>query len=333
MKIIFYIVFLLFSFSPLFAQMGDEGYTFLRFPTAARANALGGHTVSLVERDPSLVFHNPALLGAEMDGMVNLNYMNHMSDISVGSALFTKNINGTSAWGAGVSFISYGDFKEMSPENVHLGSFTAKDMQLSGFYSRDLSERWRIGITLKALYSSFEKYSSFGIAADVGLSYYHSEKKFSAGMTLKNVGAQLKAYEDTRQKLPWDIQIGISQGVKHAPFRFSLTAMNLTQWSFETTSKQVDIEDEDSFFRTLAKHLVFGVDYIPSENFWIGVGFNPKRYYDMKLTGGNTLSGFSAGVGFRIRMFELGASVAKYHPSALSLMLSVSTTLSDFKKD
>ena len=59
------------------AQNGSEAYTFLRFPTSTRANALGGHTVALVERDPSLIFHNPALLGAEMDGMINLNYMNY----------------------------------------------------------------------------------------------------------------------------------------------------------------------------------------------------------------------------------------------------------------
>lgn len=66
------------------AQNGSEAYTFLRFPTSTRANALGGHTVALVERDPSLIFHNPALLGAEMDGMINLNYMNYISDINVG---------------------------------------------------------------------------------------------------------------------------------------------------------------------------------------------------------------------------------------------------------
>ena len=46
--------------------------------------------MSLIERDPSLIFHNPALLGAEMDKMVNLNYLNYISDINVGSALFTK---------------------------------------------------------------------------------------------------------------------------------------------------------------------------------------------------------------------------------------------------
>ena len=63
-----------------------------------------------------------------------------------------------------------------------------------------------------------------------------------------------------------------------------------------------------------------------------GVGFNPKVNMDMKLKGGGSFSGFSAGAGVRIKMFDVGFSLAKYHPSAMSMMISVSTTLADFKK-
>ena len=88
----------------------------------------------------------------------------------------------------------------------------------------------------------------------------------------------------------------------------------------------------DNFAKALFKHLVIGIDYIPSENFWIGVGFNPKTKMDMKLQGGgNGLAGFSAGAGVKIKMFDVGVSFAKYHPSAMSMMMSVSTTLADFK--
>ena len=48
--------------------------------------------MSLVERDPSLIFHNPALLGAEMDQMVNLNYLNYISDINVGALFLPRRI-------------------------------------------------------------------------------------------------------------------------------------------------------------------------------------------------------------------------------------------------
>ena len=152
------------------AQNGSEAYTFLRFPTSTRANALGGHTVALVERDPSLIFHNPALLGAEMDGMINLNYMNYISDINVGSALFTKAHGEKGAWGVGATFISYGDIKEVLPDNVVTGaSLSAKDISVNGFYSRDLNERWRGGLSLKFLYSGLADYTSIGLCVDAGL--------------------------------------------------------------------------------------------------------------------------------------------------------------------
>ena len=315
------------------AQTGNEVFSFLRLPNATRANALGGNTVALIERDPSLVFHNPGLLGAEMDGMINFNYMNYIADVNVGSALFTKATGERAAWGVGASFMSYGSVREFLPDNVATGAtVSAKDISVTGFYAHDLSERWRGGLSLKFLYSGLADFTSMGLAVDAGLSYYNSEKGFSFGFALKNIGLQLKPCQDDRQKMPWDIQAGITQKMAHAPIRFSLTAQYLNRWKFDTVDNTVVEYEGDSFFKSFAKHLILGVDYVPSDNFWLGVGINPKTKMDMKLQGGGGgLSGFSAGAGVKIKMFDVGCSVAKYHPSALSLMISVSMTLADFK--
>lgn len=313
-----------------FSQEGDEVFGFLRYPTSARANALGGNTVSLIERDPSLMFHNPGLLGSEMDGMVNLNYMNYFSDINVGSAAFTKARGERGAWGIGASFISFGNFKQTSIEDIDEGSFSAKDINITGVYAHDLSERWRGGLAIKFLYSSYEQYSAFGLCADAGLSYYNPDAEFSFGFALKNMGAQLKSYTDKRQKLPWDIQLGVSKKLKNAPIRISVTAMNLNKWKIKYVDKLAE-EDSDPFLKTFVRHLTFGVDYSPSENFWLGVGFNPKANQDMSLKSGNKLGGFSFGAGVKVSKFDVSASVARYHPSATSLMISISTTLADFQ--
>ncbi len=311
-------------------QMGNEAFAFLRLPNSTRANALGGHTVSLVEPDPSLIFHNPGLLGAEMDGMINLNYLNYISDVNAGSALFTKAHGERGAWGAGVSFFSYGKIQETTPDNILLGDFSAKDIAVQGFYARDLNERWRAGLSMKFLYSALADYSSIGLAFDAGLSYYHSDKGFAFGFVLKNIGAQLKPFYDERQKMPWDIQMGISQKMRHAPIRFSLTAQYLNRWKFNYVEEADAAYEEDSFFKTLVKHLVIGIDFVPSDNFWVGVGYNPKTALDMKLNGGNGFAGLSAGAGIRIKMFDIGCSIAKYHPSALSMMISLSLRFADF---
>jgi hypothetical protein len=314
----------------LFAQEGGEVYTFLRYPASSHVNALGGHTVSLIERDPSLVFHNPALLGGEMDGMVNLNYMNYIAGIHVGSAMYAKAFRERGAWGVGARFISYGSMKEVDASRTELGEFSARDVSLNVFYSYDLSERWRGGASFGMIYSGLAEYTSFGLAVDAGLSYFDPDRGLSCGLALKHVGAQVKAYDGKREKLPWDIQLGLTKKMDHAPLRFSITAAYLNRWKFDYVDASLKkTELNENFFQTAVKHLVFGVDFIPSESFWAGVGYNPKTGADMQLKeGGNRLGGFSAGAGLRVSGFDLNVSAARYHPSALSLMRSVSTSLS-----
>ena len=311
-----------------YSQNGEDTYTFLRIPASSRAVALGGHTVSLVESEPSLIFHNPALLGGEMDNMVNVNYLNYFSGVNIGSAVYTRAFRERSSLAGGITYINYGNFKEMSINGEDLGMFSVQDIGFHAFYSYDLSEKWRGGVSLKALYSSIADYTSFGLAVDAGLSYFDQEKDFSFGVALKSIGAQLKSYHDDRQSIPWDLQMGITRRLAHAPIRISVTAMYLNQWKFDYI-ENTEIKTDDSFFNTAFKHLVLGAEFVPSNNFWIGIGYNPKMKMDMKLSSGNGLGGFSIGGGVKVSRFNVGASVARYHPSATSLMVNIAMSLSD----
>jgi len=315
---------------PLFvvAQEGDDGYAFLRLPTSSRISALGGHSVSIVEADPSFVFHNPALLGGETDGKLNVNYMNYIADVNVGSAVFTKAFHERSAWGAGVTYINYGRMKEMTYDNEQLGFFTVQDIGIHAFYSYDLSEKWRGGLSLKALYSTLADYYSFGLAVDAGLSYFHAESDFSVGMALKNVGAQLKSFYDERQRVPWDLQLGFTKRMAHAPVRFSTTAMYLNRWKFTPIDRFATAKD-DTFLETALKHLVFGLELLPTDNVWFGIGLNPKTKMDMSLSSGNALGGFSIGGGIKVSRLDVGVAVARYHPSATSLMVSLTMAINN----
>lgn len=320
---------LLTSFSVSQAQNGEKVYRFLNLPTSTHVNALGGNNVSLVDNDISLVFHNPALLGKEMDMNVNVNYMSYIADIGSGSGIFGKSINEISSYAIGMNYIDYGDFDKMTAEQIREGSFSAKDFAISGMYSRDLTPYLRGGVTAKFIYSAYDSYTSTAIGFDVGLSYYNEDKSFSAGLVLKNVGAQLSSYNDERVGLPWDVQLGLTKRIKNAPIRFSLTGIYLTQWDFEKIDNANAVErSDDNFTKTLFKHMVFGVDLLPSENMWIGVGYSPKANSDMKLTDGNKWGGLNAGAGIRIKRFNVGFSFANYHPSATSYHFSFSMDIS-----
>ncbi|MDU1903584.1 MAG: type IX secretion system protein PorQ [Dysgonomonas sp.] len=322
------IIITIFTFSGI-AQDGEKAFRFLELPTSTRINALGGTNVSIIENDISLVFDNPAALGKEMNMHANIGFMSYIADIKVGSAIFGKSIRDQNAFAIGVNYIDYGKLSEGTSEGV-IGDFSATDIAVNGVYSHMLTDRLRGGVTAKFIYSSYESYTSTAIGFDVGLSYYDEEREFSAGLVLKNIGSQISSYNDKRIGMPWDINVGLSKKLNNAPIRFSLTGVYLTQWDFSRIDEANGIVSDDGFAKTLFKHTVLGVDIIPSQNFWIALGFNPKAHYDLKLQEGNKFGGFNAGAGINISKFSIGFSLAKYHPDATSFHLSLSADISKF---
>lgn len=326
MKKILFLSFLFLYISSAIAQEGSSVFNFLKLPNSARANALGGTNVSIIENDLSLVFQNPGFLGQEMDMNLTLGYMSYIADVGIGNAIFAKSLGERSTWGVGVNYTNYGNLKEVTSENVILGDLSANDICGNIFFSRDLTEKLRGGVTAKIVYSSLGEYTSIGLGVDIGLSYYDSEREFSMGLVGKNLGRQVQSYNEDYEGMPWDIQFGITKRLSHAPIRFSITTMYLNKWKFYN----VDGE-EDSFGTTLAKHFVLGVDFLPSDNLWVGLGYNIKTAADMKVVDANKMAGFSIGAGLKVKAFNIGCSVGQYHPSATSFMLNLTTSFSEFR--
>jgi hypothetical protein len=323
----FFIILLLISFlSPSWAQKGNSTFDYLLLPHSAHSSALGGTNISIIDKDASLIFDNPAFLGPEMDKTLNLSYLSYIADIGIGNVVFTKALGDRGAWGIGALYANYGNMLETNNENRVMGDLTANDICGSLFFSHDLTDRIRGGITGKFFYSNYYHNTAIGLGVDLGLSYYNEDKDFSMGLVGKNIGRQIKAYEEELSGLPWDIQFGFSKSLNHAPIRFSVTSVSLKQWKFD------DIyATKDSFLKTLGKHLILGVDFLPSDNLWIGLGYNIKRGADMHLEEGNKFGGFSAGAGLRVKAFNVSCSVGKYNTSATSFMLSIGTSFVEMK--
>lgn len=326
MQKIITIYLLFFVTFPLLSQEGKSSFDFLQLPTSVRASALGGANVSLIENDLSLVYQNPAFLGQEMDLSFAAGYLSYIADIGIGNIAFAKALGERSAWGVGFIYSNYEKMKETTAEQVIIGDLKAADICGNIFFSRDLTDKIRGGIAVKFIYSDYAYNTAIGLGVDLGLSYYNSENGFSIGLTGKNLGRQIKAYEEELANLPWDIQFGISQKLRHAPIRYSITGVQLNQWQFYNIQGK-----KDAFTTTLLKHFVFGVDFLLSDNFWIGLGYNVKRSADLHLTEGNKFSGFSVGAGLKVKAFSFGCSVGQYHPSATSFMLCISTSLAEMK--
>ena len=323
------ICFLLSLFSgALSAQSGNDAYQFLNIPASVSAAGVGGNSVSSMVNDLNMAFHNPAILSTEMDKDFAVGYMHYVADINIGSMAFARKINDRSAWMAGIRYVDYGAMLWTTPENEILGNTYAQDMALTGGYSWKMSEKLRAGGNVSLIYSALDEYKSAAFAVDLGLYYNDPSHFFSGGLVIKSLGAQVVSYDQTYEDLPLDVQIGVSKKLAHAPFRFTLTAQNLLNYNLPYLKGAVSSKDD--FTSTIFKHLVGGIEFIPSENFLLSFGYNYRRKTELSIDQRNPFGGFSTGLSMRVKKLRVGASFAKYHLSGSSLQMTLGMNMANF---
>lgn len=297
------------------AQDGRTVYNFLRLPVSAHGAALGGNNISLVEDDESMIFHNPSLLSNVSDKTILINYMNYMAGVNTASAAFNKVIKERASVAFSGQYINYGSMKEMNADNIQNGEFSAKDISIAGYFSYLLTDRITGGVAAKFITSYIGEYNSLALGVDLGLNYYHHESELSISLVAKNLGGQVKSYDDNFERMPMDLQVGISKRLVHTPLRFSATLTDLTHWNYK-----------------FIQHLSAGAELILSPQIWIGAGYNFRRAKEMSIENSDhekssNWAGFSLGAGLSLNNFKLNLAYGKYHVSSSSILINIAYTL------
>jgi len=342
------ILLLLILASPAFGQLGGTStYAFLNLTHSARVASLGGKVVSIPDDDLNLSFHNPSSLQEGMSNHLVMNYVNYFSDINFGYVSYARHYEGIGSFAAGLNYINYGKFTGTDQVGNITGEFRAAEYSLNLIFSRSIDSLFRIGVNLKPVYSVLESYHSFGLLTDIGITYTNRDKLFSAGLVLRNAGFQVKPYhEGHREPVPFEILLGFSQKLRHAPFRFSLVAHNLQKpdLSYKDPAKNSGDFDPitgdplpenkwEKFADNFMRHMIFGIEFIPLDNFYIRAGYNYQRRQELKISNRTAMVGFSWGFGIRISKFHLNYGRASYHLAGASNHFSISTDISSFSRN
>ena len=308
------IISVLLSVITMQAQESQEVYSFLRLPVSAHAAALGGDNITLTDDDPTLLFHNPALINNVSDKSLNLNFMTYMEGAKTASASFVKAYKERASWAASAQYMDYGTIKETTVDNVQTGDFSARDIALAGSFAYMLTNRISGGITGRFISSHIAGYSSAAVAIDLGVNYFDEAHSWSLSAVAKNLGGQIKAYDDDFERIPLDLQLGVTKRLVGSPLRLSMTLSRLNRWD-----------------TGLIRHVAVGADLLLGDNIYVAAGYNFRRAHEMKISDSdgesNHGAGLSLGAGIQLERFKLQASYAKYHVSAWSLLVNVSYSL------
>ena len=317
---------------------GTTAYNFLSVPSSSHVYGLGGHNLTIIDDDINLVEQNPALLGPEYDHQVGLNYMRYIGETNFAGLRYGQGVSEHGAVAVGIQYFGYGNIQGADVNGTLTGKFSASDMAFSVTYSHDISEKFRGGITVKYLYSKYEDYTAGAVAADLGLNFYDPDHEFSASLVAKNLGGQVKKFNDFKDNLPWDIQVGFSKMLGMAPIRLHVTAYELARWSSpyykiqDVNNPNSDLIKKESFGSNLLRHLVFGVDILPSNNIYLGLGYNYRTRSDMATYKRDFMSGLSVAGGLKVKAFGIGAAYARPHTGASTFMFNLTTSIGELVK-
>jgi len=332
----------LYLFIPCFSQTGGNNtYEFLNLSNPARVASLGGTLISVKDNDLNLSFQNPSLLDSTMHNSLSLSYVDYFTDIKYGYAAHSRTYKKIGSFSAGIQFLDYGNFTSASVTGEITGQFTAAEYALNLAYARPLDSMFSVGGTLKTIYSKLGEYTSYGNALDIGAVYYNKKRLLSTALVIKNIGMQWKTYYIENEPLPFEIQLGFSQKIPHAPFRINVTATHLEKWDLTYTDPSLSTVDPitgDPIEKSklsknadkLARHFVIGGEVLLSKNFHLRFGYNYQHRQDLKLESRPGIAGFSFGFGVKVLKFHLSYGYAKYHAAEGPNHFTISTNFSEF---
>ena len=347
------------------AQVSNAGrsvFSFMSLPVSSRINALGGSNVSLSDGDISMGMCNPALLHENSHMVLQLNYSYYLPGTMFGSALYGHNFGRSKIeppyqgegepdkpnyFAVGIHYLDFGKM-QYADENGNLtgGTFGARDILIDVMYARQLSRLFKIGVTLKPIYSIYEHYSSFALGADVGAHFQSPDSTFQMGLVLANIGWQLKGFysEDggsNHEMLPLNLQLGLTYRVKKAPLRFHLQIHNMQTWylNYEWTSRDKDpvkgdmIPHEVKWYDMLFRHTIWSIEVVPkSEKFYIALSYNHRRRAEMNLVDQKSVAGFALGAGVKIKQARVGFAISQMTKSNFSYQAGLTLDINSLLK-
>lgn len=258
-------------------RAGQSAFTFLKNDLNVRSAGMAGASVAL-PGDPYSAAQNPA-------GLASLNYSSFsMSHLQLGGGIkqlgffaVIPNEKKVSSWGIVINRIqspSYSERTEFRPEGTGYKLYSSQTS--AGLaYSKQLTEQFQLGVTLKSIGESYTtgsqsgSYSSISAAADVGFLYTTDINNLRFAVLLRNFGTS-SSLKGTYQAVSFN-RTNI-QGLESntLPTEFSM-GLSLIPWERENKSLRIStqlVHPNDN-----AENYRIGAEFFASKDFAIRMGY------------------------------------------------------------
>ena len=297
----------------IFAQDGTRVYEFLNIPNSARITALGGYNVTSWDADPNNALANPALMNTEMHGQFAVNYLSQIADVKNASFSGVYQISDVDFIALSGQYVDYGKMVGTDEIGNITGNFKAQDVAITAGYAREVDDYWTLGASVKFINSTIETYKSAAVAADLGISYHDFDKNIRLGLVFKNIGTQLSSYNLKKEKLPFQINLGIAHELEYVPLELNFTLHDLQK--FDSSQSYNKSDQKVNTGRKIIDHVAIGAELFPRRDFNLRLGYNFKRGNELAVENIRSFSGLTYGFGVRLNAFRIEFGHSNFHTS------------------
>ena len=342
MKLIRVITILFLCTTSLSAQTGgDNTFEFLNLTTSARILALGNVLVNTFDDDVNLAQQLPSLNHVGMNHQFSVNFTNYYAGVKFGSLVYGLPSSKYENISVGMQYLNYGDFKRTDEFGNVIGEFSAGEYAVYASAAIYKVSAFRFGTTLKAVYSNLESYNSYGLLTDVSATYELKQERVLASLLVKNLGFQIKTYARESEPMPFEMVLGISAKLEHAPLRWSISWSHLEKWDLSYVDPSEPVTDMLTNEEIIVKytlrdkilsHLHVGGELLFGKNFNIRMGYNFRKRQELALDLYKHNVGLSWGFSMKVRKFHFNYARAAYHAVGPMHTFSVMSNLAKFKR-
>lgn len=305
---------------------GLNTLTVFDLSSAGRTAGLGMDYLSLYDNDLTIGIDNPSLLHSGMSGVGVLSVVPMFEGSNMGSLTYAHPFGRMGTVALGFHFVNYGRFQGYDEEETYEGGFGAGDYSLTVGWGLWLDSNFSVGVNFKPVLSQYEQYTALAVVFDVAGSYVSDNRRLAATLMARNIGAQILTFDQTVERLPFELSAEVSYRLKNAPFRLFFAATELQRWDLRYEDPLYPTTQTDPFtgevteegwlsgvVDNLMRHTLLGVELNLGKAFFARVGYSYRQNAEMRGFDAFNLSGFSFGVGLRTKRFEFSYSRRDYH--------------------
>ncbi|TDI93129.1 MAG: PorV/PorQ family protein [Caldithrix sp.] len=280
-------------------NVGTSAAAFLEIGIGARAQAMGGAFVSLVQ-DATAMYWNPAGIGRVAGFETTFTHVNWLLDTNFDYAGIVVPIGGgIAAVGANVIVLGTGEqpVRVVGQEEGTGEFYSAQDLAAGVTFALNFTDRFSFGVNAKYISQRIWNSSSNGFAIDIGALYQTQLEGLQMGFSISNFGSDMRlSGRDLRNVVDPDI---LNDGVEKIPVSYETDSFALPLlFRFGLSYKQPMLSEQGDLIVAVdllhpnndEESINVGAEYVLFETFALRAG-----YRSLLLT--DRTSGLSFGAG------------------------------------